>query len=117
MLQLRAPRENKFEIEEEVSDLGRQIFGQLACPYLKPYLHNARCLDKQYGIQREDDGRFMIGDFILTVDVTSDICINGRHFKTTHGLWEHDDFLHAASLALTAVQPLIPALYCCFASS
>ena len=36
----------------------------------------------------EDDGRFMVGDSILTVDDTSDISINGRHFKGTRGLWE-----------------------------
>jgi len=51
-------------------------------------MHNARFLDKQYGIRREDDGRFLIGDSILTVDDTSDICINGKHFKGTRGLWE-----------------------------
>ena len=36
----------------------------------------------------KDDGRFMIGDSILTVDDTSDISINGRHFKGNRGLWE-----------------------------
>ena len=70
----------KFEIddveEEEDSDLD-----EIASAYLKPYMHNARFLDKQYGIRREDDGCFMIGDSILTVDDTSDIYINGRHFK------------------------------------
>jgi len=30
----------------------------------------------------------MIGDSILTVDDTSDISINGRHFKGNRGLWE-----------------------------
>ena len=48
----------KFEIEDdvEVSD-----FGEITSQYLKPYLHNARFLDK-YSIRREDDGRFMIGN-------------------------------------------------------
>jgi hypothetical protein len=65
----------------DVSDLG-----ELASPYFKPNLHNARFLDKQYGIRREYDGRFMIDDSILTVDVTSDISINGRHFIGTRVL-------------------------------
>ena len=71
--------------------LGPANYGQddeIACPYLNPYMHNARFLDKQYGIRREDPGRFMIGDSVLTVDDTSDISINGRHFERTRGLWE-----------------------------
>jgi hypothetical protein len=80
-----SPKKQKFEIEDdiEVSD-----FGEIRSSYLKPYLHNARFLDKQYGIPREDDSRFMIGDSLLTVDDTSDISINGRHFKGSRGLWE-----------------------------
>ena len=71
------PRKPKFEIgeddiEEEVSDLGRKNFGELASAYLEPYLHNVRYLDKQYGIRREDEGRIMIGDSTLSV---GDICI------------------------------------------
>jgi len=71
--------------------LGPANYGQddeIACPYLNPYMHNARFLDKQYGIRREDHRRFMIGHSVLTVDDTSDISINGRHFKGTRGLWE-----------------------------
>ena len=74
-------------VEEDLSDLSRENFGELANRYLKPYLHNARFLDKQYGIRRENDGGFMVGDFTLTVDDTNDISINGRHFKETRGLW------------------------------
>jgi hypothetical protein len=82
-----APKKPKFKIDDDVEDEVSD-FGELASPYLKPYLHNARFLDKQYGIRREDDGRLMIGDSVLTVDDTSDISINGRHFKGTRGLWE-----------------------------
>ena len=75
-----AHKKPKFEIdedclEEEFSDLDRDNFGELA----SFYKHNARFLDKQYGTRREDDGRFMIGDSILTVDETSFISRNGRH--------------------------------------
>ena len=63
-------------------------FEEIASPYLKPYQFNARFLDKKYGIRRQDDGRFMIGDSVLSVDDTSDISINGRHFKGTRVLWE-----------------------------
>ena len=63
-------------------------FGELEGPYLKPYHYNGRYLDKLYGIRRENNGRFMICDSTLSGDDTSDICIKGRHFKGTHGLWE-----------------------------
>ena len=56
-----APKKPKIEtddVEEEVSDLDSEKFGELASPYLKPYQYNARFLDKQYGIRRADDGRF-----------------------------------------------------------
>ena len=84
-----AHKKTKFKFDDglEVSDLDREYFGEMASPYLKPFLHNARFHDKQYGIRREDD-RFMIGDSVLTFDDTSYISINGRHFKGTRGLWE-----------------------------
>ena len=69
-MQLKSPQKPKFEIEDNVKD---SDFGELASPYLKPYLHNGRFLYKQYGIGREDDGMSMIGDSILTVDGTNDI--------------------------------------------
>ena len=83
-----AHKKPKFEIEDgfEFSDLDREYFGELASPYLKPYLHNARFLDKQYCIRREDNGTFMIGGSVLTVDDMSDISINRIHFKWTPGL-------------------------------
>jgi len=47
-------------------------FGEIASPYLSPYLYNRIFLDKQYGIRREDDGRFMIGEStLLTTRVIS----------------------------------------------
>ena len=62
-------------------------FGEIACPYLKPYIHYARFLDKQYGIRREDDGSFMIVDSILSVDETRDV-YKRETFSGTRGLWE-----------------------------
>ena len=59
----------------------------MASPYPTPYFYNRRFIDKQYGIEREDDSSFMIGDFTLTVEVTSDIS-REEHFKGTCGLCE-----------------------------
>ena len=54
--------EEEDDVEEEVIDFVRGNFDELASPYLKPYFYNGRFLDKQYGIRKEDDGSFMIGD-------------------------------------------------------
>jgi hypothetical protein len=90
------PKRPKFEIEvdnddndddndaaeEEVKDFGRKNFGEIASPYLKPYLYLRPFLDKQYGIRR-DIGRFMIGNSTLSVDDASNMSLKGRHFKGT----------------------------------
>jgi hypothetical protein len=75
-------------VEEEVKKFGRKNFGEIASPYLTPHLYNRRFLDRQYGIRREDGGRFMIGDSTLSVEDASDIFLKGRHFKWTRDLWE-----------------------------
>jgi hypothetical protein len=50
------------EIEEHVRKFGREKFGELASPYLTPYVYNKGFLDKQYSIRKEADGTFMIGN-------------------------------------------------------
>ena len=82
-----SPKKPKFEIEDDVGDEVSD-FGELAKTYLRPYQHNARFLDKKCGIRREEGGRFMIRDSVLTVHDMSDISINGSHFRGTRGLWE-----------------------------
>ena len=89
-------------VEEEISHLGREYFGELASSYLKSYKHNARFLDKQYGIRREDNGRFTIGCSILTVDDTSDISINSRHIKGNRGIWKLSIFENFTIVVVTA---------------
>jgi len=49
------------EIIEDVKRFGRQNFGEIASPYLTPYLYNKRYLDKLFGIGKGGDGKFRIG--------------------------------------------------------
>jgi hypothetical protein len=74
--------------EEDVRDFGRINFSELESPYLTPYLYNMRFIDKQYGIRREEDGRFMIGDLHIVCRQQNDISIKGSHFKGTRVIWE-----------------------------
>ena len=72
---------------KDVKDYGRKHFGEIASPYLSPYIYGRKLLDTRYGI-RKDDGAFKIGDCTLTVDNRSDIWIKGKRFRGTLGLWE-----------------------------
>ena len=75
------------EMEEIEKHLQKNV-GSIASGYLSPYVHKRRYLDTEFGVRREDDGTFMIGNSLLTVDEDGDIIINGETFKGTKGLWE-----------------------------
>jgi hypothetical protein len=47
---------NDFEsVDEEVRAFGKSIFGEIASPYLSPYIYNKSFLDKEYGIRKDGD--------------------------------------------------------------
>jgi hypothetical protein len=76
------------EIAEHVRQFGTKHFGELASPYLTPYVYNKRFLDKQYGIRKETHGTFMIGNAPLSVDNESNFTIYGKQYTGTKVLWE-----------------------------
>jgi hypothetical protein len=61
-------------IEPDVSKYGREKLGEIASPYLTPYVYNRRFLDRQYDIRRVEDN-FKIGDSFVTVNVDSNLYI------------------------------------------
>ena len=67
--------------------MGRKHYGEIASPFLGPYLSNTQLLDTQYGIRREGDN-FKIGSSTVTMDNMSNITIKGKQFKGTEGLWK-----------------------------
>lgn len=75
--------------EAEAEEEERKNFGEIANPYLDPYLSNtsSRLLDTQYGIRREGDN-FKIGNSNVTVDDMSNIYVRGRQFEGTKDLWK-----------------------------
>jgi len=71
--------------EDEVHKFVRKSFGEIASPYLSPYVHKSGVLDAEYGLRKVGDifyrqfrcdGRY------------SDFYIRNKHFKGTRGLWE-----------------------------
>jgi hypothetical protein len=77
-------------VEEHVRRYGRTHFGEIASPYLTPYLYNRRFLDKVFGIRKDEgvDGPFMIGNSSVEVDDSSNVTIQGKQYRGTRGLWE-----------------------------
>jgi hypothetical protein len=74
-------------VDEDVREFVKRYFGEIASPYLTPYLYNKSFLDKEYGIRKDGD-TFMIGDSTITVDSKIDITIHDKTFRGTKGLWE-----------------------------
>jgi hypothetical protein len=74
------------EIEEHFRKFGREHFGKIASPYLTPYLYNKRFLNKQYGIRKEADGTFMIGNEPHSVDRESNVIMYGKQYIGTRRL-------------------------------
>jgi hypothetical protein len=78
-----------YNLKAKWSPLNALIcYGDLASPYLKPFISTqGHAAENHYGIRRAG-GNFMIGDSIVTVDQGSNITIKGKHYKGTRGLWE-----------------------------
>jgi hypothetical protein len=80
-------------IEQEVLDFNARQFGQLASPYVSPYVYKKqpRFLDTQYGIRKVGD-QFRIGNSVFGVDTEGNIHIgepdSAKKFNATAGLWE-----------------------------
>jgi hypothetical protein len=74
--------------EKDVQQFGAEHFGELASPYVTPYLHNRSYLDKDFGIRKNDDGQFRIGNSLIEIDEHSNVIVQGREYKGTKGLFE-----------------------------
>lgn len=75
------------EEEENVHKFARKSYGEVASPYLSPYVHKSGFLDAEYGLRKVGD-KFFIGNSDVTVDANSDLYIKDKHFRGTRGLWE-----------------------------
>jgi hypothetical protein len=67
---------------------GANRFGAVAAPYLARYVTAGRSVDRVYGIRREADGNFVIGDSRVSVDEAGDVTVRGATYGGTAGLWE-----------------------------
>ena len=59
--------DDETEVGEKVKLFGRKHCGEIASPFLTPYLSNTQLLDTQYGIRREGNN-FKIDNSTITID-------------------------------------------------
>jgi hypothetical protein len=64
--------------EKDVLQFGTEHFGQLASPYVTPYVYNRAYLDRAFGIRKDDDGQFRIGNALIEIDKHSNVIVQGR---------------------------------------
>jgi hypothetical protein len=75
--------------EKNVRQFATHNFGALASQYITPYLYRGGTnLDREYGIRRDPDGQFRIGNLKIEIDSNSNIFIANKRFKATKGLFE-----------------------------
>ena len=51
-----------------IQAFSEQQFGKVASPYIASYVLHAANVDKDYGMRRDTDGKFRIGNSLVTID-------------------------------------------------
>jgi len=71
-----------------VKVFSEQHFGALASPYVATYVFRTGNVNKDFGMRRDVDGTFRIGDAEVAIDQNSNVIVHGKSYKGTRGLFE-----------------------------
>ena len=74
--------------EKEVQQFGTKHFGELPSPYVTPNLYNRSYFDTDFGISKDADGQFRIGNSLNEIDEHSNVIVQGKTYTGTQGLFE-----------------------------
>jgi hypothetical protein len=75
--------------EKYVTQFATHNFGSLASQYITPYLYRGgSSLDREYGLRRDQVGKFRVGNLKIEIGKDSNIFIANKKFKGTKGLFE-----------------------------
>jgi len=74
--------------EAAVKAFSEQQFGSVASPYIASYVLHASAVDKVFGMRRDIDGEFRIGNAHVEIDSDSNVIVKGVSYKGTKGLFE-----------------------------
>jgi len=62
-------------------------FGPAASPYISAYVYRTGNVDREFGMRRDADGSFRIGNAEVVVDQDS-VFVKGKSYRGTRGLFE-----------------------------
>ena len=71
-----------------IQAFSEQQIGNVASPYIASYVLHSANVDKDYGMRRDTDGKFRIGNALVTIDQDSNVIIQGVPYRGTKGLFE-----------------------------
>jgi len=74
--------------ESSVREFSTRHFGAIASPYVSAYVHRKGNLDSDYGMRRDADGTFRIGNAEVVIDQDSNVFVKGKSYRGTRGLFE-----------------------------
>jgi len=74
--------------EAAVKAFSEQQFGSVASPYIASYVLHASDVDNDFGMRRDIDGAFRIGNANVEIDRDSNVIVKGISYKGTRGLFE-----------------------------
>jgi len=70
-----------------IQTLSEQQFVKVASPYIASYVLHAANVDKEYGMGTDTNGKFRIGNSLVTTDQDSNVIIQGVPYRSTKGLF------------------------------
>ena len=67
--------------ESSVREFSTRHFGAIASPYVSAYVYRTRNLDRDYGMRRDADGTFRIGNAEVVIDQDSNVFVKGKSYR------------------------------------
>jgi len=74
--------------EATVKAFSEQQFGSVASPYIASYVFHASDVVNDFGMRRDVDGAFRIGNANVEIDQDSNVFVKGISYKGTRELFE-----------------------------
>jgi hypothetical protein len=74
--------------ESTVKAFSAQYFGAVASQYVSAYAYHTGTVDKDFGMRRDADGTFRIGNADVEIDTHLNVIVHGKPYKGTLRLFE-----------------------------
>jgi len=71
--------------ESTVREFSARHFGTVASPYVSAYVYRTGNLDRDFGMLRDADGSFRIGNPEVVIDQGSNVFVNGKSYRGREG--------------------------------